>query len=71
MFSSALQMVVSEIDVFFSDVGESDIFSFLAAIFGFIMTLVILVIVFFPEKIHSDFEEIVATGKMKIYPEDD
>ncbi|MFX1513501.1 MAG: hypothetical protein ACFFCQ_13025 [Promethearchaeota archaeon] len=57
----ALQMIVSEIDVL----------SLVAAIFGFIMTILILIILLFPEKIPFDFEEPFLPGKSEIATEDD
>ncbi|MFX0210143.1 MAG: hypothetical protein ACFFDT_29445 [Candidatus Hodarchaeota archaeon] len=61
VFSCALQMMFSEIDIL----------SLPAAIFGFIMILLILGIILFPEKLPFDLEEPFFPESMEITPEDD
>ncbi|MFX0115129.1 MAG: hypothetical protein ACFFB3_11325 [Candidatus Hodarchaeota archaeon] len=59
--SCALQMIFSEIDAL----------SVLAVIFGFIMILLILAILLFPERMQFDFEETLIPEQIDLSPEDD
>jgi hypothetical protein len=58
--SSALQMILSEIEAL----------AVLAVIFGFLMILLILAILLFPERMQFDFEETVIPEQMDLAPED-
>lgn len=61
IFSAALQMIFSEIDVLILP----------AAIFGSIMNLLILVMILFPEKVPFNFDEPQFPDQMPGSPEDD
>lgn len=70
LVSSALQMLISEVDIFFPEDWESGIVSLLAAIFGFIMVLLILAIILIPEQRYLDFEENLLPEPMEKLSED-
>lgn len=59
LISSGLQMLIGEVDIFFPEDWESGLFSFLAALFGLIMVLLILVIILIPEKRYFEVEEAI------------
>jgi hypothetical protein len=61
LFSAALQMIFSEIDVL----------SLPAAIFGSMMNVLILIMILFPEKVPFNFDEPRLPEQSPMSPEDD
>lgn len=55
--AAAIQIVVRKMDVLFPKDWESELPNFLATLFGFIMVILILFVLVFPQKVPIKFEE--------------
>ncbi len=72
--SAAIQMTVGEMDVVLSEEWESGVTSIIAASFGSLMIVFLLLVILFPERVPIDFDEdLISHGqpKSESVPEDD